>query len=77
MFADDCIIFCRANKKTTTEIKYILGHYCQVLCQSINYHKSIIQFSIDIEKSIKSEISIYTSNSNRGIYRLLPQLVYY
>lgn len=57
MFGDDCIIFCKATKKATREIKYVLDHYCKVSSQLINYHKSIVQFSIYVEKCGKTNIA--------------------
>lgn len=47
MFADDCTIFCRATKEAANEVKTILDHYYTIFGQLINYHKCIIQLSIE------------------------------
>lgn len=66
MFADGCIIFCRATKNTAREVKCISDHYYHVSSQSSNYHRSTIQFSIGIEKSLKSEIGDVLQIQNTG-----------
>lgn len=50
MFADDCMIFCKANRKTARHVKSILDNYCKVLGQLVNFKKSSVQFSKAIEK---------------------------
>lgn len=40
MFADDCIIFYRANKTATRNIKQVLHHYFMVSSQFVNYQES-------------------------------------
>lgn len=48
LFADNCIIFCRATKKVTRNARQILDHYCTVSGQFVNCHKSKIQFSTGV-----------------------------
>lgn len=45
MFADGCIIFCRAIKTVARHVRNILNHYCKVSYQLANLHNSKIQFS--------------------------------
>lgn len=66
IFTDDYIICCRVTKKAAIEIKYVLDHYCNVSCQWINYHRSTIQFSIGVEKSVKSDIADILLVKNTG-----------
>lgn len=53
MFADACIIFCKANKASARNVKNRLENYCNVSCQLINFHKSTVQFSENTEKKVK------------------------
>lgn len=41
MFADDSIIFCRANKIATNNIKHVLDHHCTVASISLLFVLSI------------------------------------
>lgn len=36
MFADNCIIFCKASKQIAKNLKYILDHYCKVFRSIVN-----------------------------------------
>lgn len=56
MFADYCILFCRATKKAAQTIKHALAHYCAVLGQPVNYHKSKVQFSKGVLNADRKEI---------------------
>lgn len=46
-----------AIERQQEKLKYILDHYCKVSDQSINYHTSNIQFSIGVEKCVKTDIT--------------------
>lgn len=56
MFADDLLIFCRANTIEVKKVKRCLNVYCTWSGQSINYAKSIIHFSCNTSDEMKHEI---------------------
>lgn len=71
MFADDCIIF--RNATTTSRKKHQIHHgsLLKISGQSVNYHKSNIQFSKGINKALKTEITDIlqiTSTNSIGTY---------
>lgn len=53
MFADDCLIFCIVNGKAARHVKMVLDNYCKVFGQLINFHKSSVQFSNEIENQAR------------------------
>lgn len=57
MFADDCIIFAQATQKASRNIKELLDKYCSILGQVVNYHKSCIFFSHNIDNCLRQSIS--------------------
>lgn len=57
MFADDCLIFSKANKTATRNVRDIFQDYCNVSGQLVNYHKSTIQFSKGVQKDVKQTIT--------------------
>lgn len=42
--ADDCFIFCEANRMAAQHLKTILDNYCEGFSQLVNIQKSIVQF---------------------------------
>lgn len=71
MFADDCMIFCKASKEAARNIKEILHNYCMVFGELVNFHKSLILFSKEVPKKVKLEIANILqipSSSNIGTY---------
>lgn len=51
MMANDCVLFCIANRTVAQDVKAILKNYPKVSGQSKNYHKLIVQFSEGTEKA--------------------------
>jgi len=45
LFADDCLLFCKADVESCRRIKHILDDFCNSSGQLINYHKSTLTFS--------------------------------
>lgn len=45
LFADDSLLFFRANRESAEEIKEVLNIYCQASGQRINMDKSSIHFA--------------------------------
>jgi hypothetical protein len=61
LFADDSLMFCRANKEEITYIKNIISDYQRASGQLVNINKSEIMFS----KHVKDE-------AKRSIHQILP-----
>lgn len=72
MFADDCLMFCKASKTAARNIRDIFQDNCKVSGQLVNYHKSMVQFSKGIQKCTKDEITdilqISSSHSLESIW---------
>ena len=66
MFADDCIIFSKASNKVCSTINSILHDFCAMSSQLVNFHKSFIQISNNIQgasnRRIGEVINIPISN---------------
>jgi len=45
LFADDCLIFCKADSTNCSILKTILDEFCNQSGQLINYHKSSLTYS--------------------------------
>lgn len=56
MFADDIILFCRANGREAQEIESIMGQYCAWSRQAINRQKSSIAFSSNTHVEVKASM---------------------
>ena len=55
-FADDSILFCKANLEECQELKLILRRYEEALGQKINTDKYSVLFSPNTSQDIKDEI---------------------
>lgn len=53
MFADDCILFCKANVEQAGVLMDKLNMYCQASGQRINYDKSSIHFGKGCMESVR------------------------
>ncbi|KAA3477549.1 reverse transcriptase [Gossypium australe] len=53
LFADDCILFDEATERVANSLKQILQEYEICSGQSVNYSKSTIFFSINMQEEIK------------------------
>ena len=56
-FADDCLLYFRANALESCVVKQILRKYGLALGQRINFNKSSISFSHNVNPSLKVQIS--------------------
>jgi hypothetical protein len=61
LFADDSLMFCRANKEEITYIKNIISDYQRASGQLVNINKSEIMFSKHV-----------TDEAKRSIHQILP-----
>ena len=66
MFADNCITFAKASQNACNNINRILQKFCALSGQLVNFHKSSIQISNNIQGTTKKRLgevlSIPTSN---------------
>ncbi|CAL5432114.1 unnamed protein product [Camellia sinensis] len=56
-FADDALLFAKANRRECQALKAILDAYSFASGQSINFEKSGILFSANTPEGVKSEIT--------------------
>ncbi len=66
MFADDCLLFFRANSQECLEVLNVLGIYEEVSGQKLNVDKKTLFFSANTDSNIKDALSamLGTSISN-------------
>ncbi|CAM8982614.1 unnamed protein product [Rhodiola kirilowii] len=57
MFADDCLIFCKASKEAMMHIKNILADYEAIAGQKVNFNKSEMVCSKNISEDLVSELA--------------------
>jgi hypothetical protein len=75
LFADDLLIFGKANHKEATSIQTCLTKYCHWSGQSINNGKSSIRFSSNTQPSTAAlilDILPFSPNHTKSIYLGLP-----
>ena len=56
LFADDSLLFFKANSVGANEVYHVLNTYCQVTGQCINHSKSSIYFSKGVPDPVRQEI---------------------
>ena len=56
LFADDCVIYCKATGQESRELQTILQKYEDVVGQRINTEKSLIFFSQNTDEDTKKEV---------------------
>jgi len=75
MFADDCLIFSKANYSTCCNLKTILDDFCESSGQMINFHKSSLTFSRNAthsQKHLASGLLNITRSDSLGRYLGYP-----
>jgi hypothetical protein len=55
LFADDSLLFFRANRESAEEIKYVLGIYCCASTKQANMDKSSIHFAKGCSQLVKTQ----------------------
>ena len=71
MFADDYLIFSKANYSTCCKLKTILDDFCDTSGQMINFHKSSLTFSRNAthsQKHLASGLLNITRSDSLGRY---------
>jgi alpha/beta superfamily hydrolase len=56
LFADDSLLFFRADRENAEEIKEVLEIYCRASSQQVNMDKSSIHFAKGCSQTIRDEI---------------------
>ena len=66
MFSDDCIIFEKASQNACDNINRILQKFCALFGQLVKFHKSVVQFSNNMQgvtkMRLRETLSIPISN---------------
>ena len=64
-FADDILIFAKANLSACTRVREILDDYCVTSGQSVNYNKSAFQTTknVDIQMQCRIQNALRISSS--------------
>ncbi|XP_027062993.2 uncharacterized protein [Coffea arabica] len=77
-FADDSIIFCKANKNEAVEIMKVLKTYEKASGQLVNLDKSAVFFSKNMDDELKKEVCLTLGGmveAKQGKYLGLPMVV--
>jgi len=75
LFADDCLLFCKANLGSCSQLKSILDSFCSSSRQLVNYHKSALTFSrnaTDTQKQLVTVIFKIPHRESLGKYLGCP-----
>ena len=57
LFADDCLLFCKADTMSCNRLKYLIDAFCAQSGQLINYHKSMLTFSTNANISHREVVA--------------------
>jgi len=71
LFANDCLLFCKANSKSCNKLKSVLDTFCSTSGQLVNYHKSVMTFSHNaslVQKQLVSSILDIPWRTSLGKY---------
>ena len=66
LFADDSLVFCKAEPRECDEIMKALGTYGKASGQCINFEKSSLLFGKRIPKHVKDTLKLSTGIENEG-----------
>lgn len=78
LFADDCLLLCKASLAECQTLKGILDSYELISGQAINYAKSGVFFSNNVNTELRLQLSTVLgvhNSQNTGRYLGLPSLV--
>ena len=67
LFADDSLLFFRANRESAEKIKEVLDVYCQASGQRINTDKSSIHFAKGCSQTLRGEIKDILDVQNEAL----------
>jgi len=67
LFADDSLLFFKANRESAVEVKNLLQAYCRASRQQINMDKSSIHFAKGCPGSLKEDIKNILAVENEAL----------
>jgi len=67
LFADDSLLFFKANRESAEAIKEALNNYCRASGQQVNMDKSSIHFAKGVGGSIREEIKVLLDVHNEAL----------
>jgi hypothetical protein len=67
LFADDSLLFFRANRENALVIKEVLNTYCRASGQQINMDKSFIHFAKGVRQNIRDDIKSLLEVHNEAL----------
>ena len=77
LFADDCLLFCKANTTNCRRIKHLLDALCDISGQLINYHKSTLTFSKNDNTTHRQLVAgIFSINPSDSLGKYLGCVVF-
>lgn len=56
MYADDLVIYCKANTQEATSAIAYFNQYCEWTGQEINWHKSVVHYSKNVQPQLQRDI---------------------
>ncbi|XP_026420486.1 uncharacterized protein LOC113316539 [Papaver somniferum] len=57
LFADDCLLFCKANERQVQKLLQVIEQFSSFSGQLINFNKSAVYFSSNLEPEVCQSIS--------------------
>jgi len=69
LFADDCLLFCKADSKSYNKLKSVLEFFCSTSGQLINHHKSVLTFSRNASATQKQLVTAILNISHMDSLR--------
>ena len=76
-FANDCLLFCKANSISCVSLKSILDSFCSTSGQLINFHKSVLTFSRNASTTQKQlTIVVFNIPHNYSLDKYLGCVVF-
>lgn len=78
LFADDCFLFFRANEPESLRMKWVLDVYSKASGQQINFDKSMICFSANVQPAVRNYLVTMLGvreGDTSGKYLGLPSLI--
>ncbi|XP_026415802.1 uncharacterized protein LOC113311168 [Papaver somniferum] len=79
LFADDCLLFCKANERQVQKLLQVIEQFSSFSGQLINFNKSAVYFSFNLEpevfQSISGSLKVRYINISEEEYLGLPFFV--
>ena len=77
LFANDCLMLCKVDQSNSQNLKNLLDNFCSISEQLINYHKSILIFSINATSTHRQMVAgIFNITHIKSLGKYLGCLVF-